>query len=441
MASATAAGPRRARPKGRVTAVVRAPDSARRERAPRSCAARSSSSGEFAGRDAFGQPAVQLRALAAHTRIRRPIEGRPRRARGRDAIDGGLTTSAMEHRRSLRRSSRPPVARDCGARGTLVGLADVPPAHRAHVPAAVGHELAASRAGRSLRLLAFEQAHGGSSSTIGWSAPRMTRRAHVPAWGLDPLFVSPGDDRVMLARDARGDVPGPARRPAQLGGVAHRVPGARAGTGDRERADPHRELLVLLAGVVATMGANLVLVRRAFAPLQRLTRLMHTVDPLAPGTRLHVDAGPREDVRELAEAFNAMLERLENERRDSARRAVARPGGRAPAGGARAARRARPVADRRAAADRRRRSARPRPADLEEAREGARRSLDDVRRIARDLRPDTLVELGLHERAQRAGHALHAPDAACPSTATSTRPARRSARTWRSCSTASRRRP
>jgi two-component system, NarL family, sensor histidine kinase UhpB len=155
-----------------------------------------------------------------------------------------------------------------------------------------------------------------------------------------------------------------------------------------------RELLVLLAGVLATMGANVVLVRRAFAPLRRLTHLMRRVDPLAPGTRLQVGGGARE-VRELADAFNDMLERLENERRDSARRAV------------------------RAQEAERRRLARelhdelgqtltgvllqidqairaPEAADLEEAREDARRSLEDVRRIARDLRPDTLVELGLH---------------------------------------------
>jgi two-component system sensor histidine kinase UhpB len=89
-----------------------------------------------------------------------------------------------------------------------------------------------------------------------------------------------------------------------------------------------------------------------------------------------------------------MLERLESERRDSARRVV------------------------RAQEAERRRVARelhdelgqsltgvllqidqairtPDEADLEEAREGARRSLDDVRRIARNLRPDTLAELGL----------------------------------------------
>ena len=154
-----------------------------------------------------------------------------------------------------------------------------------------------------------------------------------------------------------------------------------------------REAFTLLVGVCVTLGANLVLVRRAFAPLLRLTRLMHKVDPLVPGRRLHVDAAPRE-LQELADAFNAMLERLEDERRESARRAL------------------------RAQEDERRRVARelhdelgqtmtgvllrideairaPESADLEEAREDARRSLDDVRRIARDLRPDTLSELGL----------------------------------------------
>src|SRR6185437_14925375 len=130
-----------------------------------------------------------------------------------------------------------------------------------------------------------------------------------------------------------------------------------------------------------------------FAPLQRLIGVMHTVDPLAPGTRLYIGP-PAKDVRELAEAFNEMLDRLENERRDSARRAV----------------RAQEAERRRLARELHdelgqsltgvllqidQASRHPGATELEEAREGARRSLDEVRRIARDLRPDLLEELGL----------------------------------------------
>jgi two-component system, NarL family, sensor histidine kinase UhpB len=154
-----------------------------------------------------------------------------------------------------------------------------------------------------------------------------------------------------------------------------------------------REAVVLVLGVCATLGANLVLVRRAFAPLEHLTCLMHKVDPLVPGRRLQTEGAARE-LQELADAFNAMLQRLEDERRESARRAL------------------------RAQEAERRRVARelhdelgqtmtgvllrideairtPQAADLEEAREDARHSLEEVRRIARDLRPDTLIELGL----------------------------------------------
>jgi two-component system, NarL family, sensor histidine kinase UhpB len=154
-----------------------------------------------------------------------------------------------------------------------------------------------------------------------------------------------------------------------------------------------RELVVLLAGLAATMAANLLVVRRAFVPLERLTRVMRTVDPLAPGTRLRVEH-PAREVRELAEAFNDMLERLESERRNSARRVVR-------AQEAERRRLARELHDELGQSltgvllqiDQAIRT--PDEADLEEAREGARRSLDDVRRIARDLRPDTLAELGL----------------------------------------------
>jgi two-component system sensor histidine kinase UhpB len=154
-----------------------------------------------------------------------------------------------------------------------------------------------------------------------------------------------------------------------------------------------RELLVLFVGLAVTMAMNVVLVRRAFTPLQHLTDVIRKVDPLVPGTRLQTGDAAVE-VRELATAFNDMLERLEHERRESGRRALR-------AQEAERRRLARELHDELGQSltgvlikiDQAIRS--PETADLEDARECARESLDDVRRIARGLRPDTLVELGL----------------------------------------------
>jgi two-component system sensor histidine kinase UhpB len=122
---------------------------------------------------------------------------------------------------------------------------------------------------------------------------------------------------------------------------------------------------------------------------------MRRHDPLEPGDRVPIEGGPV--VAGLAEAFNDMLDRLEFERRESARQAL------------------------RVLEGERRRIARELhdevgqtltgvmlqveglaasiPADLreqlEELRETARRGTEDVRRIARQLRPEALEDLGL----------------------------------------------
>ena len=81
------------------------------------------------------------------------------------------------------------------------------------------------------------------------------------------------------------------------------------------------EVVVLALGVALVLVANVVLMRRVFGPLERLTSLMRRVDPLAPGQRVELTA-PVAEVAELSVAFNDMLDRLELERRDSARRAL-----------------------------------------------------------------------------------------------------------------------
>ena len=156
------------------------------------------------------------------------------------------------------------------------------------------------------------------------------------------------------------------------------------------------EVAVLLAGLAAMLGLNLVLLRRAFGPLTRLSRFMRSVDPLRPGAR--VEVGPADtEVADLTAAFNEMIERLETERRESARAALT-------AQEHERSRIARELHDEVGQAltavmlQLERTSQRadgPVRGGLEEAREGLRASLEDVREIARRLRPEALDDLGL----------------------------------------------
>jgi two-component system, NarL family, sensor histidine kinase UhpB len=153
------------------------------------------------------------------------------------------------------------------------------------------------------------------------------------------------------------------------------------------------EVLIIVVGLAISVAANALLLRRAIAPLERLARRMETVDLLRPGQRLQVGRG--DEVGRVVRAFNRMLDRLESERRRSARRALA----------AQEAERvgiARDLHDEvgqlltgvllqlnaigETVVHR---------SELDEARESVRRALDEVRRISSELRPEMLEQLGL----------------------------------------------
>jgi two-component system sensor histidine kinase UhpB len=155
------------------------------------------------------------------------------------------------------------------------------------------------------------------------------------------------------------------------------------------------EAIVLVVGLTAILLVNLFLVRLSFSPLQRLTSLMRRVDLLRPGQRL--DASGPGEVRELGRVFNEMLERLEAERRESGRRALA----------AQEAERKRVAQELHDEVGQvltavllqlsdvaARVPAELRP-EILHAQEAARGSLEDVRRVARQLRPEALDDLGL----------------------------------------------
>lgn len=157
------------------------------------------------------------------------------------------------------------------------------------------------------------------------------------------------------------------------------------------------ELAVVLAAFVALMALHLVLLRRVLSPLQKLSELMRTIDPARPGRRLEGVPLREAEVATLARAFNDMLDRLELERRESARVALA-------AQERERLRVARELHDEigqsltavtlraeRAAND----GAADPAAELRAVANDIHESLDDVRRIARELRPEALDDLGL----------------------------------------------
>ena len=155
------------------------------------------------------------------------------------------------------------------------------------------------------------------------------------------------------------------------------------------------QAIVLAVGVVIVLVANLILLRPLFAPLERLAHRMEELDVLRALQR--VPANSPGEIGALERAFNRMIERLEAERRQAGTRAL------------------------QAREEERRRIARglhdevgqtmtgillllkqlaqsapdTQRAPLDEAQQAIRTNLEEVRRIAQELRPEALDHLGL----------------------------------------------
>ena len=152
----------------------------------------------------------------------------------------------------------------------------------------------------------------------------------------------------------------------------------------------------LIVALLLVVAINVYLVRRVVGPVQALTALARRVDLSGHGERMPV-SDPASEAGELASTFNEMLARLEDERREATGRVLAgqeaerlriaqelhdqvgqeltavllglaRVEARVPAG----------LRD-----------------DVTEVQRAVRGSLEDVRRIAIELRPEALDDLGL----------------------------------------------
>ena len=156
------------------------------------------------------------------------------------------------------------------------------------------------------------------------------------------------------------------------------------------------ELGVVLGALLLVVAANVYLLRRVIGPVQALTAFARGVDFANLNQRIP-DAEPRSEAGELALTFNEMLSRLERERAESTGRVL----------GAQEAERLRIAQELHDQAGQEltavllrlsRLSSLTPPSlqtDVVEIRDAVRTALQDVRRIAFELRPEALEDLGL----------------------------------------------
>lgn len=157
------------------------------------------------------------------------------------------------------------------------------------------------------------------------------------------------------------------------------------------------EVLILAAGLGAMLGINLLLLRRALSPLNEVADQMERIDLRDPTRRLAGADTYGPALTAFVETFNTMVDRLADERRAGARAALTAQErerlriGRALHDEAGQTLTAIALEVERAAGE-------GPPAQREQMAALAAQlhaSLDEIRRISRDLRPEALDDLGL----------------------------------------------
>jgi two-component system sensor histidine kinase UhpB len=166
---------------------------------------------------------------------------------------------------------------------------------------------------------------------------------------------------------------------------------------DPDAVADRRRLALLVAAVLATVLANGLILRRRFAPLEQLIAAMESVDFTARRASAAAPQGEAQEVARLRQAFHRMLERLEGERARTASAVLQ----------AQESERARVARDLHDEANqaltgvllRLQATAEHAPpelrAELRETQGVATQAMEEMLRLARELRPAALDDLGL----------------------------------------------
>lgn len=157
------------------------------------------------------------------------------------------------------------------------------------------------------------------------------------------------------------------------------------------------ELIILAVGLAMLLAINLWLIRRALAPLEDLAAKMQDVDLRDPGRQLEIPERQSTELAAFTGALNKMVDRLAEERRVGARAALS-------------AQEAERLRIARALHDEAGQTLTAVALEIERAAEQANAdervrlmavaaqvhdTLDEIRRISRELRPEALDDLGL----------------------------------------------
>jgi two-component system sensor histidine kinase UhpB len=158
-----------------------------------------------------------------------------------------------------------------------------------------------------------------------------------------------------------------------------------------------RELVVLAAGFLFLLITNLALIRRALRPLEDLADEMQEIDLRDPDRQIEIPAEQSVELAAFTGALNTMVDRLAEERRIGARAALS-------AQEAERLRIARALHDEAGqtltavALEIERAAGQAEPGErerLEAVAAEVHSTLDEIRRITRELRPEALDDLGL----------------------------------------------